>query len=187
YKVIFLYQDLLGKFNKINLSFACFSFHDKFAVTSFDLTVRYHTVNLGYYRWVGWVSGFEKFSYPRKTTGNITRFRRFSWDLDHNLTGLNLFTVVYHKVGTYRKVISALLNSFGIYFLQCWYRFLITGFRNYLLLKSGLLINFQLEGYSLNNIFVLYLAGRFCNNYRVIWIPLRNYIAFFHLIARLHQ
>src|SRR5690606_6593048 len=85
--------------------FARFGLDDNLAVSTFDFPEGNHPVDFAYHGWVGWVSRFEKFGYPWKTSGNIARFGRFPWNLHQDFPDFDFLGIVHHQVRANRQVV----------------------------------------------------------------------------------
>jgi len=93
YEIVLLNKNVLAQWCKILAHLACAGLDADLAVTAFHFTVGHDTVHLRHNRWVGWVTGFEQLGDTWKTTRDVTRFTRYTWNLNKRFTCLHFLTM----------------------------------------------------------------------------------------------
>src|ERR1700754_1113530 len=104
-KVTILCKDLPCQRNKILLHNTILGFHDDLAVTTFDITKSYHTVDLADDSRVARITCLEQLRYAGQTTRDIPQLTKYTGDLHDYLTSSHRITFFDDDMRTYRQVI----------------------------------------------------------------------------------
>ena len=154
HEVVLLHQNLLAQVDEVATLLASTALDHDFTVATLDFSVRNRTVNLCYYRRIRWITGLKELGHTRKSARDVTRFGSAARNLHQDFSGLDLFALVNHKVGTHRQgVVLDLLALLGQN-LNHWNQLLGSSVANNLVLESGLLVNFNFVAQTLNDVLV---------------------------------
>ena len=172
--VTFLYQDLLSQWDEIRLHFTLTACDRKFAVTAFDFTKGYFTINFCNDSRVRRVTCLEELRYTWQTTGNIASSTERTGDCEEEVADLNLITISMNEYRFCRQVIGAKYVTTCIYDRSYRHFGLITCIGDINLFLTGLLIGFRFSSNAFDDVFVMKCTSLFEHERSLIRVPFAN-------------
>ena len=96
--VVLLHKNLLGQWHEILADITHLRGEDNFTVTTLHLTHCHLTVDFCNDGWVRWVTCLEQLGHTWETTRDIACLGNGTWNLDEDVTSLELLTIFHHNV-----------------------------------------------------------------------------------------
>ena len=184
--VAVLSKNLLGGGDEIGALFAGLAGDGDLTVVAFEFLVDGdNTVDFSHDGGVGRVAGFEELGDAGQTAGNIASLTEAARNLDHDVTSLELLTLVDTNVCTHGKVVDFEDVAIAIDDVEGGVLGALAAFDDYLILQSGLGIALDTVGDVLDNILEGDATGHIGDNDGIVGVPFGNEVVLCQAFAGL--
>ena len=176
--VLILSKDLLGGGDEVGTLLAGLGGDGDLTVVAFEFFVDGDdAVDFGDDGGVGGVAGLEELGDTRKTAGDIASLAEGTWDLDHDVAGLEFLTLLDTDMCADGEVIDLEDVALGVDDVEGGVLGTLTGLDDDLVLKAGLGVGLDTVGDVLDDVLEVYSTGDIGDDDGIVGVPFGDEVA----------